>query len=425
MNINILLINALLYIVILLYFLRKKGLTIYTMLWFEFAIIAFLGYYTFEVGIYEDTFGTKRLSDLTMLPYLFVLFGYIIAFEPFRNISTHLDTTIPYRKYTNFLLYLYIIVMTAYLILKIVEASVAVQYGLADTKNLGGDEGVSLFDYSDNIFLRRLNTVRYLFQVPLTPFIVAYCVQCWQRRERTLMTIILMVLCFLPDIFASVSRGGRAGIFVAFMNILFFAILYLRQIPARVKKVGLIGIAGFLILAGSYSLAITEDRFQKADSPITPVLRYFGEAFPNFGFNYYGKLRAHTNGGFHFGGVTGDYKKHRIESLGDAQKFYSIKTGVPMQNFKTYWGGMYIEFGEIGAFVFIIVYALIIKFLITPRLTIYNMCFLYFYFRQMTIAFAAGVKTGSLIPILAIFIASFCIKKFYFNSNEILEKTTL
>lgn len=420
---NILLINAFIYIIAFIYFFKKMGITIYTVLWFEFAIIAFLGYYTFEVGIYEESFGRKSLSDLELLPYVFVFVGYIIAFEPFRKISPNYETPIPYRKYTNVLLNLYIVVMTCYLILKIVEAFVAVEFGLADAKTLKADEGESLFDYSDNFFLHRLNTVRWVFQVPLTPFIVAYCVQCWKKREQTIKTIILLTLCFLPDVFASVSRGGRAGIFTAFLNVVFFAILYLRQIPARVKKVGLIGILGFLVIAGSYSLAITEDRFQKADSPITPILRYFGEPFPNVGFSFYGKVKRFTHGGYLFQEFVIDPEKKGIKSMSDSQKYWGQVTGTPVLNFTTYWGGMYIEFGTIGAFLFIILYALIIRKLISPHLTVYNICFLYFYFRQMSISFArlTGFTTikGTLISILSLFVVSFIIKKWYFSDKNI------
>lgn len=373
---NILLINTFIYVIAFIYFFRKKGVTIYTVLWFEFAIIAFLGYYTFEVGVYQDTFGPKRLSELTLLPYIFVFLGYIIAFEPFRKLNPNLDTPIPYRKYTNALLNVYIIVMTAYLILKISEATVAVNYGLADTKNLGSIDGESLFDYSDNFFLHRLNTVRNLFQIPLTPFIVAYCVQCWKRREQTIKTIILVVLCFLPDVFASVGSGARGGLFTAFLNVVFFAILYLRQIPARVKRVGLIGVVAFLAVAATYSLAITEDRFQKADSPIDPILRYFGEPFPNWGFLFYDKAHDYTWGGRRFPEFTGGNESRGIKSLSDAQLYWTRKTGVPIQNFRPYYADMYMEFSPLGAWIFIIAYALIILCLISPRLTVYNLCFL-------------------------------------------------
>lgn len=428
---NLLLINAILYFGTTVYFYKKLGFTVYTFLWIEFAIIAFLGYYTFQVGIYEDTFGPKNPNELRLLPYLYVFIGYLIAFEPFRKINPNLDTPIPYRKYTNTLINLYIIVMTAYLILKISEAVVSLTFGLADVKEIKDIEGESLFDYSDNFFLHRLNTVRWLFQIPLTPFIFAYCVQCWKQHKQTLKTIILLALCFLPDVFSSLAVGGRAGIFTAFLNVVFFAVLYFRQIPARVKKVGSIAIIGFLAIAAISSLAITLDRWQNAESPFEPILRYFGEPFPNWGFNFYDKVIQFTHGGYLFQEFVIDTEALGIYSMVDSQQYWEGVTGTPVLNFTTYWGGMYIEFGTIGAFLFVILYALIIKRLISPRLTVYNLCFLYFYFRQMAVSFArlTGFTTisATVYSIVAMFLVSFFIKKLYFSdkSSESLQNREL
>ena len=419
MNINILLINALIYVITFIYFFKKMGVTIYSVLWFEFAIIAFLGYYTFETGIYQGRLGNQNINSLTPLPYLFVFVGYIIAFEPFRKLNPNLDTPIPYRKYTNLLLNLWIVVMTAYLILKISEATITMAYGMGDYYGERSEEGYTLFDYSDNILLKRLNTFGDLLSTPLIPFIIAYCVQCWKRKEHTIQTLILATLCFLPYIFQSVAGGSRNGLFTVFLNILFFYLFYRQQLTAKVKRVASVIAAVFIGLGLFYSLLITTERFSnRYDNNLEPILSYFGEPFPNVGFYYYDKLKDHTWGERRFPWAVGAKK---FDSANDRRRHWEKKTRTNMFIFTTYWGDMYIEFGTVGAFIFIIVYTLLIKRLTWPRVTIYNMSYLYFYFRQMSSSFRCldwVTSIGFVYMVVAMILVNYCIKKWYFTPSN-------
>ena len=415
---NILLINTFIYVIAFIYFFRKKGVTIYTVLWFEFAIIAFLGYYTFEVGIYEYQFGPHRLSELTLLPYIFVFLGHLIAFEPFRKLNPNLDTPIPYRKYTSVLLNLWIIAMTVYLILKISESIVTAAYGMGDYYNERSSEGVNLFDYSDNLWLKGINKIGDILSTPIIPFVVAYCVQCWKRREHTVKSLILITLCFLPYVFGAAAGGSRTNLFFVLLNIMFFFLLYSKAISAKVRRIAVIISVGFVAIMFSYAMTITEERFgEKYENNIDPILRYFGEPFPNVGFQYYGKVKEHSWGLRRFGGIIDD---REFRTSNEKRDYWTKKTGVSAYYFSTYWIDMYIEFSEIGAFIFVILYALIIKKLTGPKLTVYNMSFLFLYFRQMASGFRSldWFGIGFVYTVVAMFIINFAIKKLYFSGNS-------
>lgn len=416
---NILLINTFIYVIAFIYFFRKKGVTIYTVLWFEFAIIAFLGYYTFEVGIYQERLGIHNIKTLTLLPYIFIFLGYLIAFEPFRKLNPNLDTPIPYRKYTSVLLNLWIIVMTAYLILKISETTITMAYGMGDYYNDRSETGESLFDYSDNLLLKSINKIGNILSTPIIPFVIAYCVQCWKNKIHTVKTIILVTLCFLPYIFQSTANGSRNGLFTVFLNILFFYLFYREQLTDKVKRVAVIIAVGFIGLGLFYSLIITDERFgEKYDNNIEPILSYFGEPFPNVGFYFYDKVEHHTWGERRFPWLVG---AKEFKSIKDMRQHLEIKSGVNMFIFRTYWGDMYVEFSTVGAFIFIIVYALLIKKLTGPRVTVYNISYLYFYFRQMSSSFRCLDWTSSIsfvYMVVAMILINFCIKKWYFTNSE-------
>lgn len=415
---NILLLNAIAYVITFIYFYRKKGFTIYTMLWFEFAVIAVLGYYTFEVGIYEGVFGPQRISDLTLLPYIFVYLGHLIAFEPFRNLSASLETPIPYRKYTGFLLNLWIVAMTAFLILKITESLITMAYGMGDYYNERSSEGMNLFDYSDNVILKRINNIGYILSIPLIPFVMAYCIQCWNRKEHTIKSLILATLCFLPYIFDAAAGGSRTNFFFVLLNILFFAFLYRNSISAKVKRIAIIIAIGFVAIMFSYSMIITEERFGKEyDNNVEPILRYFGEPFPNVGFQYYGKVKEHSWGLRRFGGI---FDNRKFSTSNDKRDYWTGKTGVSSYYFSTYWIDMYIEFSTVGAFIFVFLYAFIIKKLSGPKLTVYNMSFLFMYFRQMAAGFRSldWLGIGFIYTLVAMFVINYFIKKLYFPSHS-------
>ena len=84
--------------------------------------------------------------------------------------------------------------------------------------------------------------------------------------------------------------------------------------------------------------------------------------------------------------------------------------------FKTLFGDLYIEFGVLGALLFIALLSLIIsRFYRKNLLNVYNMPFLYYYYQIGVYAFAGFTKGGhvAFFQLIIIILVSFALKIFY------------
>jgi oligosaccharide repeat unit polymerase len=123
-------------------------------------------------------------------------------------------------------------------------------------------------------------------------------------------------------------------------------------------------------------------------------LRYFGESFPNLGFLFWEKVARHPMGERLFPNFFIDNERLLYNSVDESYQYWMGITGVPVLNFKTYFGDLYIEFGIIGAFIFVVVSFILMKLFFNRKVTIYSLPILYYYFQLCVFAFAGFTKGG-------------------------------
>lgn len=390
---NILLINTLLYTFwFLISFKRDGKITVYSFLVLFYLCISLIGIYSVNNQIYYNTFGFYPLSKLSIEPYIYCFITYFILFLPFYKVKVNIkNVDFIFTQKTKKIVSCWIIIYVLYTLLKLSEAIISISLGLAATYEARHNEGVTLFEY--NPILAKFNGYAYFFLQATLPFIMLYALFGVKKKYiSSRMSMILIVLCFLPSFLESLGMGSRGGMFMTFFCFLFFFIMLYDQLSKKFIHT----IYTFTILFIScilvYSWAITVDRVGHA-SGLDSIIRYFGEAFPNLGWTVWDNAVYHPMGERFFPNFFNSYVENL--SVSDAYLYWQQVTGVPVLNFKTYFGDLYVEFGTIGAFIFLFLTSIPIWLYYKKKgITIFNIGYLYFYFQLCVFAFSGFTKTG-------------------------------
>ncbi len=394
---NILLFNFILYSIWSAFTLfKEKRITIYSALVLFYLIVAFLGYYTVSSGIYYDVFGFTPLSTLQLEPYIYAIATYMILFWPLRNIKfDDYRTDAIFSKKVAQCLKIWVGYFSLFTILKLFEAVASITLGLGDTYDARHVDGQELFVY-DNIILQKFNGYGFFLLNATVPFVMAYVfIGLNKKRISNTYAVILIFLSYVPSILSGIAMGSRGSLFMTSFCFVFFILLFWRFIPKSfLSKIYLYGVI-FVSLVLIYSWMITSDRVGKGSEGFNSILRYFGESFPNLGFIFWDNVKYHPMGLRFFPNFLIENEKSLYTSVDDSYQYWGFKTGVPVLNFKTYFGDLYIEFGLVYAFAFVTGCSLLVKkYFNRYKVNVFNLSFLYFYYQLCIFAFAGFTKDG-------------------------------
>lgn len=413
--------NFILYISTFLYFFRKRReLDVYNFLWLYYSAIALMSCIIMLNGDYFRLFGHKNLETVTFIPFLFNYIACFIFFHPLKCVSSNVDIRVVHFKYEKVLITVWIVIMCCYLGIRFSEALFSIASGLGEAYENRHIEGETLFDYSGNPLVKRVLNFGVLSSACFSPYLLLLCVEKIRKNKQKFLVATIVTLYFLPDFLSAIGQGSRGQIFGVFIRILFFIILFKAYLPSKIMKMAITLMLCFLMIMIFYSLAITIERVEQsnAETPIGSIMRYFGECFPNLQFNFWDKVASHPMGDRLFPDFTGFDKA--FNSVDDGYMYWQIITHVPVLNFKTIFGDMYIEFGVLGAFVFLFIYNFIINKILKSKVTGYNISFVTLYFIICILGFAGLTYTSgfSLFIVVLILIVNLIIKSLYAKYGE-------
>ncbi|MCD8291072.1 MAG: oligosaccharide repeat unit polymerase, partial [Prevotella sp.] len=184
-----------------------------------------------------------------------------------------------------------------------------------------------------------------------------------------------------------------------------------------IKKYIVVFLASFVFVMAFYSMAITKSRFdmgQHRETPVESIARYFGESFPNLGYSFWDKVRWHPMGERLFPEVCESDVSQRFKSVDSSYYYWKLKTHVPILNFKTLFGDLYIEFGVLGALLFVIVLSKLFSLYMKGQITCYNIAVAYYYFQICSMGFAGITRMSGfyLVIIALILIECYVLKRY-------------
>lgn len=396
---DFLLLDAVLYsISLIIFIIYYKRVNAFIILWSMNTFVAILGYVSVKMQIYtieDPNIGYK----ISIMPIIFnYVFTFILCspFLSYRERSISLFPNFQQNKFANKLLIFISILVVFVFITKGIETLIMSQFDASVIYEQRRD-GIS-YNVFGSYFFSKICNVCYGIYISTYSILILFAISMYAETHKR-KYLALMVFALAPRLLGGISAASRGDMFFAIAEMSFFYLILNRYLSKKDRV--FIYLTGLCIVAIFFiqSLTITEARFSGSSrkSRLTntqSILKYFGESHVNFTYLIYDKVRDYPNGARLFN--IGNEKK--FSNINEERDYWDIKTKVPIRVFKTAGGDCYLEYGLIGALIFVIIFALLWKkivfskqhkYYITPLIYLYfHICFFGvfdFYFTYMAI----------------------------------------
>lgn len=253
------------------------------------------------------------------------------------------------------------VLFTFYLLMKIYTLQEYSKYSLIERREMTVS-GESVINRDNNFVFWFIDYGFELLHTAIFPFVISCIIICYKKRIISQNKIVyLLLLYFLPPFLKYLIASNRAGLFFLVANASYFFFLFYKFMSKRLRKQiiksSLLLLIPVSILLMFISLARAEDK--KSDAGVG-ALSYFGEAFPNLNAFIYDQVGHYTYGMRLFSDYINLFTGYSIKAdggLGGYHQFWTKYTGAEILVFKTFFGDLYIEFGTIGAVLFIALFS--------------------------------------------------------------------
>lgn len=235
-------------------------------------------------------------------------------------------------------------------------------------------------------------------------------------------------MCFIPSILSSLCAGSKGMLFFNAFDIIFFYLIFEKNLSVKTKRIFVgvgFGVAFALI---TYAIAIQNDRLSTSNSDKVAsevMMRYLGECMPNLG-DLYVDTKVHPYGKRFFPYI---FDGKIFNTAEQRNTYWANYTHARIDNFKTIWGDAYVEFGILGAFVFLfLVFFLYKKYVFSRNKHLYVFPLIYIYYNKVCIYGifdVCFVDARSLQVTLYAILLSFFLYKIQKNKNVAQEISSL
>ena len=366
---KVLVVNALLYILTALIFIRKdKRMTIRVLVFCLFSMFAIAGIYTICDGTFYSTFGNYSLSKLNIIPYLG---NYLLILMMTLSIGNIGQTALRNKvflvdnKIINQIEIFVIIISLVYVVMQFVVASILSSYDFGEIYQAAHDGDLIIQFPAQWMNIAYYRTVQILDILYPVIYLIEFMKLSSGKKMTRSMVIVLLIL--VPRIMGCAIMANRGGIIFNTASFVFFMIIFWNRLPGRVKFFFKTGSAWFVALIVFYLAAISISRLGDDEKEAgNSVLRYLGEAFPNLGLRVWEVSDHYLMGMRTFPTVYSLFAPipnvvSNAEGNGVKHIVFENISGFPIINFKTFYGDLYCEWGPILPFIIIGIYLFIIK----------------------------------------------------------------
>lgn len=394
---NILIINAFVYVCWLIYSIRKdKKITLYVLFVFLYTLFAVCAIPAVISGIYTEELGNNNIDSIQIEPYIWAFLVFFCLVYPFRHLKKiDIDSyNIWENKNILYFINIWSCLYLFFTILKLTEMIVTLKTGLGEAYNARHMEGEVLFSYPG--ILGELNT-RLTWFLPLTiPIVMFYSlagyIKGYVKKSRSFF---LMILSFLPAFLMSIANGSRGSLFMDMFCLAFYFIIFWYKFNKKDKHTIFILSLVSLSFVLFYAIGIS---LQRADitgsNAFEGILRYFGEPFPNLGTELWNHVVKHPYGDRLFPNLTNFYLNGYTDI--DIRSYWVQVTGVRIWCFKTFFGDFYIEYGTLlGCLVPILIALVFNIFVKASKFNIMTIPLIYFYFQICVFSFDGFFYKGN------------------------------
>ena len=360
-----LIINFILYFFTFLYLYRKEGgFTINSCCFLYISIVALLGVMIYDSEYYMwgkfNIYVNHTRNQMSIVPLFFLYVGFMIYYSAIKDInSKDIVKIIPVKTWVENTIYYINILLFVITILSYKDAAFNVTDYLdaynGDVSDIKVGNGLGRLGLWSMIISTGLSTS----QVLLPFYLLAK-----NEKKNYVKSGIFLSLYFFSAFIKGSAIGSRGVLFFAIVNLIFAFIFFRHFLDKRIVRTLTVIFVYVGFLLGSVAILISQDRF--GDDFILRICSYFGEPFNNFPLIYWDYPEF----------LHGNYL---LSSMNLVELRY-LKVGTFY--FKTLPGALYIDFGVIGAILFLMIYALFFKKILGKVSSIITMekLLIYFYF---------------------------------------------
>ena len=412
-----LILNTVLYFILSYKYWKKERMSLSFSISIFYAVVALMGVIILPTGIYESVIPIKS-RVVSFIPYLLCFISVYLLIKPLEHITySRLDFNgFRNKKLFNFTVNIWIIEFTLYGMLKLSQVMMVSSMGFDELYSATNVEGnITKMLYGGNKLLLSFNNFNVNLISSFVPFVLCYAFFQLIDKGENKRSYVIIALIFIVKFLTALSMGSRGHLFFTLWSFVVYYVLFFpylnKAIQRKFIKIAIIAISIIAIYLGF----ITIDRLANSDSetPITSILRYFGEAFPNLSNSFWDRVIRHPYGTRLFPDFFGS--GYSAESVQDGYKYWQAYTGVPVLNFKTIFGDLYIEFGTIIALCIILGISCCFKWFIgNGKINFWKFSFILWYFELVLQGIFGFVKSGhaNYIIFIAILLVSIIMKFF-------------
>lgn len=415
----VLVINFLLYFLYTLYGFKKcRYLTVHNAISAWFAVVSFMGIVAVYTEVYQAVFGKIHINDIT--PYLFCFLSFLFLIYPLRKLNcrnielVNLDLVKEHRF--KKMSYVPLLILLIYILALIPDVIVCLtMQDISDVYHEQRVEGTDLFNHS--ILVERIFWISRKVYNWFWAIFVFYSIYSLNNRniKSKKYFIILFFSAIIPYFLRTIISGGRGGFIFFSIQIVLVLIPLWSILTTHTKKRVIFYSSIAVCIFALYISMMTIARFSESQSetPLTSIVRYFGEPFPNLGNNLYGHVKQHLMGRRMYPELFGfDLGNNTQYQLFAIWQHYS---GVAVLNYKTIFGDFYLEFGTFYALLIIFSMGFLMNLYLSKHRLFFHQIPLYAYY--VTICSTAPLwfnqkNTGDLLVVIQLLLIS-CLIKYY------------
>lgn len=390
-NMNILCINALAYIGLLIYYwkrLKSINLGIIVLAIYVVSSIGSVWYYTYDLAkIYYP--------NIYAIPLVYVFFLVWLSTKALLDFDIKEIKGIDDSGIQSFLVGLAAF-LSFFSILPFLELLIK-----ASSMSMGGSFFGQMYEAEGDRALYLFSPVgKICFALirhtgPLPVLLLFYV---FVKKENKL----LLVGCFISVItlvFYEFMAGSRGGVIGWVCAIVFTLIIFRQSMPEKtyslIKKCLVIGFVGvvFVFFTISFSRIGYSDS-NKYFEPDRWFAQYLGMGYIRFS-NEIWSLEKLADGNQNFGLIKSWFGDFDYKSRENYISLMSDYLGIPLTEFYTYIGDIYMDFGRIGTILFFILFFCLCKFVVlrnNKRLSILQFILIFYIFRFLCYGFASNLS---------------------------------
>lgn len=181
---TILIFNAIAYILSFIYYFRKDGMCVSTLLWMYYAIFSIFGAFLVYDGLYfrvmEDIdYDKSRINNVSFVPYLLLYFTFYLFVTPFRKLKlSKIDVLHIGIKRSSFLKFCRICCYfeIIYVLVKIVQVGIVGSIGFGNFHDMRVEGGGSEVLYSGPLapVMQLFNYIGRFINLVFIPYVLVY-----------------------------------------------------------------------------------------------------------------------------------------------------------------------------------------------------------------------------------------------------------